>query len=112
MVYTRKRVVKNEGVNILAQRLSHMVAQVSLFKKPLVKVKLGDLMAATNGFSSENIIFTTKTGTTYKLIFLDGSALAVKHLSECKLGEKEFRYEMNQLWELCNRNLFRSSSSQ
>ncbi|CAF1967394.1 unnamed protein product [Brassica napus] len=77
-----------------------MLAQVSLFQKPLVKVKLGDLMAATNSFSSENIIVTTRTGTRYTAILPDGSALGVKHLSECKLGEKEFRYEMNQLWEL------------
>ncbi|CAN7041399.1 unnamed protein product [Brassica rapa subsp. trilocularis] len=26
--------------------------------------------------------------------------LMAQHLSECKLWEKEFRYEMNQLWEL------------
>ncbi|WZZ71634.1 hypothetical protein YC2023_083004 [Brassica napus] len=68
-----------------------MLAQVSLFQKPLVKVKLGDLMAATNSFSSENIIVTTRTGTRYTAILPDGSALGVKHLSECKLGEKEFR---------------------
>ncbi|KAF8051416.1 hypothetical protein N665_1727s0003 [Sinapis alba] len=105
--HTRKRSSLNEeGVSSLAQRLSsHKLTQVSLFQKPLVKVKLGDLMAATNGFSSENIIVTTRTGTTYKALLPDGSALAVKHLSECKLGEKEFRYEMNQLWELRHPNL-------
>ncbi|CAH8310955.1 unnamed protein product [Eruca vesicaria subsp. sativa] len=94
------------GVSSLAQRLvSHKLVQVTLFQKPLVKVKLGDLMSATNGFSSENIIVTTRTGTTYKAVLPDGSALAVKHLSECKLMEKEFRYEMNQLWELRHPNL-------
>ncbi|KAH0869863.1 hypothetical protein HID58_076885 [Brassica napus] len=91
----------------LAQRLRiHKLVQVSLFQKPLVKVKLGDLMSATNHFSSENIIVTTRTGTTYKAVFLDGSALAVKHLSaKCKLEEMEFRYEMNRLWELRHPNL-------
>ncbi|VVB04322.1 unnamed protein product [Arabis nemorensis] len=94
------------GVSSLAQRLrSHKLAQVSLFQKPLVKVKLGDLMAATNNFSSENIIVSTRTGTTYKALLPDGSALAVKHLSTCKLDEREFRYEMNQLWELRHPNL-------
>ncbi|CAE6071380.1 unnamed protein product [Arabidopsis arenosa] len=94
------------GVSGLAKRLrSHKLTQVSLFQKPLVKVKLGDLMAATNNFSSGNIIVSTRTGTTYKALLPDGSALAVKHLSSCKLGEREFRYEMNQLWELRHPNL-------
>ncbi|KAF2594153.1 hypothetical protein F2Q70_00045438 [Brassica cretica] len=60
--------------------LGHKLAQVSLSQKPLVKVRHGDLMAAPNGFSSENIIFYTRTWTTYKALLLDGSALAVKHL--------------------------------
>ncbi|CAH8349297.1 unnamed protein product [Eruca vesicaria subsp. sativa] len=94
------------GVSSLAQRLRiHKLVQVSLFQKPLVKVKFGDLMSATNYFSSENIIATTRTGTTYKAVLPDGSALAVKHLSNCKLEEKEFGYEMNQLWELRHPNL-------
>ncbi|KAH0853529.1 hypothetical protein HID58_093141 [Brassica napus] len=102
----KRRTLNEEGVSTLARRLiSHKLLQVSLFQKPLVKVKLGDLMAATNGFSSENVIVTTRTGTTYKAVLPDGSALAVKHLSECKLGEKEFRYEMNRLWELRHPNL-------
>ncbi|CAG7895453.1 unnamed protein product [Brassica rapa] len=102
----KRRTLNEEGVSTLARRLiSHKLVQVSLFQKPLVKVKLGDLMAATNGFSSENVIVTTRTGTTYKAVLPDGSALAVKHLSECKLGEKEFRYEMNRLWELRHPNL-------
>ncbi|ESQ32650.1 hypothetical protein EUTSA_v10003844mg [Eutrema salsugineum] len=102
----RRSNVTEGGVSRLAQRLrSHKLAQVSLFQKPLVKVKLGDLMAATNNFSSENIIVSTRTGTTYKAFLPDGSALAVKHLSTCKLGEREFRYEMNQLWELRHPNL-------
>ncbi|KAJ0245383.1 Inactive LRR receptor-like serine/threonine-protein kinase BIR2 [Hirschfeldia incana] len=106
--YHRRNVgsLNEEGVSTLAQRLiSHKLVQVTLFQKPLVKVKLGDLLSATNGFSSENVIVTTRTGTTYKAVIPDGSALAVKHLSECKLGEKEFRYEMNRLWELRHPNL-------
>ena len=56
----------------------------------MVKVKHGELMDATNGFSSENVILYTRISTTYKALLLDGSALAVKHLSTCKLGEKKF----------------------
>ncbi|CAN8266066.1 unnamed protein product [Cochlearia groenlandica] len=108
--YLRKRrdgfAEEGGSVSSFAKRLrSHKLAQVSLFQKPLVKVKLGDLMAATNDFSSENVIVRTRTGTTYKALLPDGSALAVKHLSKCKLGEREFRYEMNNLWELRHPNL-------
>lgn len=84
---------------------AHKLAQVSLFQKPLVKVKLADLMAATNNFSSENVIISTRTGTTYKAVLPDGSALAIKRLNTCKLGEKQFRMEMNRLGQLRHPNL-------
>ncbi|KAJ4707546.1 Inactive receptor kinase [Melia azedarach] len=89
-----------------AERLrSHKLAQVSLFQKPLVKVKLADLMAATNSFSSENVIISTRTGTTYKAMLPDGSVLAIKRLNTCKLGEKQFGHEMNRLGQLRHPNL-------
>ncbi|KAJ4900946.1 Leucine-rich repeat protein kinase family protein [Raphanus sativus] len=99
--YHTSSLTEEERVSSLAQRLRiHKLVQVSLFQKPLVKVKLGDLMSATNHFSSENVIVKTRTGTTYKALLPDGSALAVKHLRGCKLEEREFRHEMNRLWEL------------
>jgi hypothetical protein len=89
-----------------AERLrAHKLVQVSLFQKPLVKVKLADLMAATNNFSPETIIVSTRTGTTYKAVLPDGSALAIKRLNTCKLGEKQFRLEMNRLGQLRHPNL-------
>ncbi|OMO79103.1 hypothetical protein CCACVL1_13912 [Corchorus capsularis] len=89
-----------------AERLrAHKLTQVSLFQKPLVKVKLADLMAATNNFNAENIIVSTRTGTTYKAVLPDGSALAIKRLTTCKLGEKQFRWEMNRLGQLRHPNL-------
>jgi hypothetical protein len=89
-----------------AERLrAHKLVQVSLFQKPLVKVKLADLMAATKNFSPENIIVSTRTGTTYKAMLPDGSALAIKRLNTCKLGEKQFRLEMNRLGQLRHPNL-------
>ncbi|XVF60433.1 hypothetical protein PTKIN_Ptkin08bG0045600 [Pterospermum kingtungense] len=89
-----------------AERLrAHKLTQVSLFQKPLVKVKLADLMAATNNFDAENIIISTRTGTTYKAVLPDGSALAIKRLTTCKLGEKQFRWEMNRLGQLRHPNL-------
>ncbi|XP_022740774.1 inactive LRR receptor-like serine/threonine-protein kinase BIR2 [Durio zibethinus] len=89
-----------------AERLrAHKLTQVSLFQKPLVKVKLADLMAATNNFNAETIIISTRTGTTYKAVLPDGSALAIKRLTTCKLGEKQFRLEMNRLGQLRHPNL-------
>lgn len=89
-----------------AQRLKpYKLVQVTLFQKPIVKVKLADIMAATNNFSPENIIISTRTGTTYKAVLPDGSALAIKRLNTCKLSEKQFRSEMNRLGQLRHPNL-------
>ncbi|KAG4173596.1 hypothetical protein ERO13_A11G068500v2 [Gossypium hirsutum] len=89
-----------------AERLrAHKLTQVSLFQKPLVKLKLADLMAATNNFSPESIIVSTRTGTTYKAMLPDGSALAIKRLTTCKLGERQFQWEMNRLGQLRHPNL-------
>ncbi|XP_004489358.1 inactive LRR receptor-like serine/threonine-protein kinase BIR2 [Cicer arietinum] len=94
------------GVDDWAVRLrGHKLAQVNLFQKPIVKVKLGDLMAATNSFSAENVLITTRTGATYRADLPDGSTLAVKRLSSCKIGEKQFRMEMNRLGQVRHPNL-------
>ncbi|KAH7846873.1 hypothetical protein Vadar_019208 [Vaccinium darrowii] len=79
--------------------------QVKLFQKPLVKVKLANLMAATNYFSVDNIIMSTRMGTTYKAVLRDGSAVAIKWLNTCKLREKQFQMEMNRLGQLRHPNL-------
>ncbi|KAF7128877.1 hypothetical protein RHSIM_Rhsim10G0029200 [Rhododendron simsii] len=98
--------VGGDGDGSWADRLrAYKLVQVSLFQKPLVKVKLADLMAATNNFSVDNIIISTRTGTTYKAILPDGSALAIKRLNTCKLSEKQFRMEMNRLGQLRHPNL-------
>lgn len=92
--------------SVWAERLrAHKLVQVSLFQKPIVKVKLADLMASTNNFSTDNVIISTRTGCTYKAVLLDGSALAIKRLNTCKLGEKQFRLEMNRLGQLRHPNL-------
>ncbi|KAI8533802.1 hypothetical protein RHMOL_Rhmol10G0037600 [Rhododendron molle] len=84
---------------------AHKLVQVSLFQKPLVKVKLADLMAATNNFSVDNIVSSTRTGTTYMAILPDGSSLAIKRLNYCKLSKKQFLREMNRLGQLRHPNL-------
>uniref|UniRef100_A0A2P2IK75 Protein kinase domain-containing protein n=1 Tax=Rhizophora mucronata TaxID=61149 RepID=A0A2P2IK75_RHIMU len=96
---------KDDDANWAEKLRAYKLVQVSLFQKPLVKVKLADLMAATNNFSPENIIISTGTGTTYNAVLPDGSALAVKHLNNCKLSEKQFCIEMNHVGQLRHPNL-------
>lgn len=84
----------------------HRVTQVVLFQKPLVKVKLADLMAATNNFDPDNILFSSRTGTSYCALLPDGSALIIKRLHFCKVSDKHFCAEMNRLGQqLRHRNL-------
>ncbi|KAK0583847.1 hypothetical protein LWI29_003940 [Acer saccharum] len=101
------RIGRDDHCRGVEYRLSaHQHVEVSLFKTPLVKVKLDDLMKATNSFNAENIIVSTSLGTTYKAVLLDGSVLAIKQLNNtCKLGEKHFRSEVNRLGLLRHPNL-------
>ncbi|KAL6192447.1 hypothetical protein ACLB2K_033535 [Fragaria x ananassa] len=84
---------------------SHKLVQVSLFQKPIVKVRLADLLVATSNFDSQNIVISGRTGVSYKAVLPDGSALAIKRLSGCKLGEKQFKLEINRLGQLRHPNL-------
>ncbi|KAH7286226.1 hypothetical protein KP509_33G064900 [Ceratopteris richardii] len=78
---------------------------VSMFEKPLVRLRLSDLMAATNDFSKENIIASGRTGTLYKACLSDGSVMAIKRLQVSSQTEKHFKSEMNTLGQLKHRNL-------
>jgi len=79
--------------------------QVSMFEKRISKIRLVDLMAATNDFSKDNIIGSGRTGTMYKATLQDGSLLAIKRLSSSAQTEKQFKSEMNILGHLQHRNL-------
>lgn len=79
--------------------------QVSMFEKPISKIRLADLMAATNDFSKDNIIGSGRTGTMYKATLQDGSLLAIKRLQSSAQTEKQFKSEMNILGHLHHRNL-------
>ncbi|KAJ7943562.1 Receptor-like kinase [Quillaja saponaria] len=83
----------------------YKLVQVSLFQKPIVKVRLADLLVSTNDFDSGNIVISTRTGVCYKAVLPDGSALAIKRLNGCKLSEKRFRSAMNRLGRLRHPNL-------
>ncbi|KAF5186514.1 Receptor-like kinase [Thalictrum thalictroides] len=96
---------KDDGSGWIERLRDLKLVQVSLFQKPLVKIKLGDLIAATNNFDPEKIILSTRTGTSYKAILHDGSALSIKRLHNCKLNEKQFRSEMNRLGQIRHPNL-------
>jgi hypothetical protein len=80
---------------------------VSLFQKPIVKVKLADLMAATHDFSTSHIVVagSSRAGTTYRAVLRDGSALTVKRLNSCPLSEKAFRAEMGRMGQLRHPNI-------
>ncbi|KAJ8527158.1 hypothetical protein K7X08_029635 [Anisodus acutangulus] len=54
--------------------------QLSMFEKSTSKMRLSDLMKATNNFSKNNIIGSGRTGTFYKAVLDDGTSLMVKRL--------------------------------
>ncbi|KAL6209065.1 hypothetical protein ACLB2K_020008 [Fragaria x ananassa] len=79
--------------------------KVSMFKKSVSKMRLSDLMKATNNFSKDNIIGSGRTGTVYKAVLDDGTSLMVKRLQESQYSEKEFLSEMSTLGSVEHRNL-------
>ncbi|XP_024020844.1 probably inactive leucine-rich repeat receptor-like protein kinase At5g48380 [Morus notabilis] len=79
--------------------------KVSMFEKSITKMRLSDLMKATNSFSKDNIIGTGRTGTMFKAVLDDGSSLMVKRLQESQHSEKEFLSEMATLGKIEHRNL-------
>ncbi|KAM1454205.1 hypothetical protein COP2_003827 [Malus domestica] len=76
-----------------------------MFEKSLSKMKLSDLMRASNSFCKDNIIGTGRTGTMYKAVLDDGTPLMVKRLQESQHSEKEFLSEMTTLGNIEHRNL-------
>ncbi|KAF8388646.1 hypothetical protein HHK36_027323 [Tetracentron sinense] len=80
-------------------------ARVSMLEKSVLKMKLSDLMEATNNFNKDNIIGSGRTGTMYKAMLPDGSSLMVKRLQGSEHSEKEFVSEMTTLGSVKHRNL-------
>lgn len=76
-----------------------------MFDNSVSKMRLSDLMKATNNFSKSNIIGMTRTGTMYKALLPSGCALMVKRLQDSQHLEKEFVSEMKTLGRLKHRNL-------
>eukprot|EP00262_Sarcandra_glabra_P010251 TRINITY_DN2528_c0_g1_i1.p1 TRINITY_DN2528_c0_g1~~TRINITY_DN2528_c0_g1_i1.p1 ORF type:complete len:621 (+),score=94.89 TRINITY_DN2528_c0_g1_i1:744-2606(+) len=79
--------------------------KVSMFGKSPSKMRLSDLMKATDNFNKENIIASGRTGTMYKATLPDGSFLAVKRLQDTQHLEKQFISEMTTLGSVKHQNL-------
>ncbi|KAK2651047.1 hypothetical protein Ddye_018536 [Dipteronia dyeriana] len=79
--------------------------KVSMFEKSITKMRLSDLMKATNAFSKNNIIGSGRTGTMYKAVLEDGTPLMVKRLQDSQRSEKEFLSEMATLGSVKHQNL-------
>lgn len=79
--------------------------KLSMFEYPVSKLRLSDLMKATNSFSKENIIGSGRTGSLYKAVLEDGSSLMIKRLQDSQHSEKEFASEMATLGKVKHRNL-------
>ncbi|KAF2284696.1 hypothetical protein GH714_029354 [Hevea brasiliensis] len=76
-----------------------------MFEKSISKMKLSDLMKATNSFNKDNIIGSGRTGTMYKAVLEDGTSLMVKRLQDSQRSEKEFVSEMSTLGSVKHPNL-------
>ncbi|KAI3829888.1 hypothetical protein L1987_04019 [Smallanthus sonchifolius] len=79
--------------------------KLSMFDNPVSKMRLSDLMKATNRFSKENIIGSGRTGSLYKATLEDGTSLMIKRLHDTQHSEKEFASEMATLGNVKHRNL-------
>ncbi|XP_074578437.1 probably inactive leucine-rich repeat receptor-like protein kinase At5g48380 isoform X2 [Curcuma longa] len=79
--------------------------KVSMFEKSVSKMKLSDLMQATNDFSKDNIIGTGRTGTVYKASLPDDTYFAIKRLQDSQQSEKHFGSEMATLGNVQHKNL-------
>ncbi|KAJ3708731.1 hypothetical protein LUZ61_012436 [Rhynchospora tenuis] len=79
--------------------------KVSMFENSVSKMKLADLMKATDDFSNENIIQTGRTGSIYKAVLQDGSFLSIKRLQDSSHSESQFKAEMETLGKIKHRNL-------
>ncbi|KAG9131416.1 hypothetical protein Leryth_021093 [Lithospermum erythrorhizon] len=97
---------KGEGGDSWIEKLrACKLVQVTLFQKPINKIKVNDLLVATSGFDYGNVVVSSRTGVSYRAVLQDGSALMVKRLSSCKMSDKQFRSEMNRLGQLRHPNL-------
>ncbi|KAH9622778.1 hypothetical protein KSS87_007374 [Heliosperma pusillum] len=105
MKVIRKKMEDPEGNRWTKTLKGVKAVKVSMFEKSATKMRLDDLMKATNSFSNNNIINSGRTGAMYKAVMPDGTFLAVKRLQDSQRTEKEFLSEMNTLGSVRHQNL-------
>ncbi|GJV28487.1 probably inactive leucine-rich repeat receptor-like protein kinase [Tanacetum coccineum] len=105
VVMKKKKDDDLEGNNWAKSIKGAKTIQLSMFENPVSKMRLSDLMKATNSFSKENIIGSGRTGCLYKAVLTDGNSLMIKRLQDTKHSEKEFASEMATLGKMKHRNL-------
>lgn len=76
-----------------------------MFENSISKMKLADLMKATDDFSNDNIILTGRTGSIYKAVLPDSSFLSIKRLQDSSHSESQFKAEMETLGKIKQQNL-------
>ncbi|MBA0579438.1 hypothetical protein Gorai_021695, partial [Gossypium raimondii] len=76
-----------------------------MFEKVVSRMRLNDLMKATNSFHKNNIIGSGRTGTMYIGVLEDGTSLLIKRLQNSQHSDKEFSSEMATLGNVKHRNL-------
>ncbi|XP_058094363.1 probably inactive leucine-rich repeat receptor-like protein kinase At5g48380 [Magnolia sinica] len=79
--------------------------RVSTFEKFVPKMRLIDLMKATDNFSKDNIISSGRVGTMYKGVLPDGSFIAVKRMEDSHRSIKRFISETTVLGSIQHRNV-------
>ncbi|XXG89452.1 hypothetical protein AAC387_Pa12g1438 [Persea americana] len=79
--------------------------KISISEKSVPRMRLFNLINATNNFSKNNIIDSGRTGTTYKAILSDGCLLAMKRLQESHHSDKHFISEITALASMRHYNL-------
>ncbi|KAG9149541.1 hypothetical protein Leryth_014335 [Lithospermum erythrorhizon] len=102
---SRKKLEDPEGNKWARDIKGAKSIKLLMFEKSISKMKLIDLMKATNNFSKDNIIGSGRTGTMYKALLGDGTSLMVKRLQDTQHSEKEFVSEITTLGKVKNRNL-------
>ncbi|KAF9688368.1 hypothetical protein SADUNF_Sadunf02G0190200 [Salix dunnii] len=101
---SRMRKLKKDG-DPEGNKWAKSLKGVSMFEKSVSKMKLSDLLKATNNFHKENIIGTGRTGAVYKAVLEDGVPFMVKRLQDSQHSEKEFVSEMATLGSVKHPNL-------
>ncbi|CAH8363120.1 unnamed protein product [Eruca vesicaria subsp. sativa] len=105
LALVRKKLQDDPEDNRWARILKEQKGVKVFMFKSVSKMKLSDLMKATEEFKKDNVIGKGRTGTMYKGVLEDGTPLMVKRLQDSQHSEKELDSEMKTLGSVKHRNL-------